>query len=145
MIQLHFEFVVGVHDADRGVPNSLKIAKGQLDLLEALLAKPDRVATLDDATEDLSEAFEDGGKWRGQITLELFRDGVITQAGAENSKRPSRNRGLQRKWRSTDDRKVRQAIEALRRWIEAKENPQTAATVGGQVESKTKQPIGKDS
>lgn len=131
MIQLNFEFMVGVHDESAPVPNSLKIAKGQLDLLETLIGKADRVATLDDATPDLLESFDDGGKWRGSITLELFRDGVISQAGAENSKRPSRNRGLLRLWRLTDERKARQAIESLRRFIEAKENPQTAATVRG--------------
>ncbi len=131
MIQLHFEFMVGVHDDATHVPNSLKIAKGQLDLLESLLAKSDRVCTLDDATRDLAESFDDGGKWRGSITLELYRDGVISQAGAENSKRPSRNRGLLRSWRLEDERKAKQLIESLRRFIEAKENPPTAATVRG--------------
>ncbi len=144
MTQLWFEFVVGLFDESH-VPNSLKIAKGQLDLLETLMAKVDRLGTLDDATDDLTESFDDGGKWRGSITLELFRDGVIGHAGAENSKRPSRNRGLLRLWRLVDERKAMRRIEYLRRLIDEIENPQTAATACGQAESKITEPTRKDS
>ena len=145
MIQLHFEFMVGAHNTNPRVSNAMKIAKGQLALLETLFAKSDHTCTLDDATRDLLELFNDGGKWRGSITLELYRDGVISPCGADNSRRPSRNGGLLHVWTIANIGKARRWIAWLRRWIEAKENPQTAATVGGQVKSKSKAPKRKDS
>ena len=132
MRQCVFQFMVGCFNSER-VSNELKIAKGQLVFLEALLSHPDRVCTLDDGTSDLAFRFDDdGGKWRGHITLGLWLCGLIESVGAENSKRPSRNRGLLRKWRCKDDAKARRKIEQLKRWIDQKENPQTAATVDGQ-------------
>lgn len=138
MIQLHFEFIVGLQEAinnSERICNSLKIAKGQVELLQALLSKGNKRCTLDDATADLSLKFDDDGKWRGAVTLGLFTDGLIEQAGAENSKRPSRNRGLLRLWILLDESKARKRIESLQRWISERENPRTAATERGQVES----------
>lgn len=148
MIQLNFEFMVGLHEVlingDR-IGNALKIAKGQLALLQALLSKNDRRCTLDDATEDLSITFSDDGKWRGHVTLGLFLEGLIDRVGAENSKRPSRNRGLLRLWLLLDESKARKRIESLQRWITERENPRTAATERGQVESTIIETTGKES
>jgi hypothetical protein len=138
VIQLNFEFVVGLQEVlinGERIGNALKIAKGQVELLQALLSKKDRRCTLDDATEDLSLKFSDDGKWRGRVTLGLFLEGLIDRVGAENSKRPSRNRGLLRLWILLDESKARKRIESLQRWITERENPRTAATERGQVES----------
>lgn len=148
MIQLHFEFLVGLQESlNNGdtIANSLKIAKGQLELLQTLLSKKDQRCSLDDATKDLSIKFDDDGKWRGQVTLGLFNERLIEQAGAANSKRPSRNRGLLRLWLLLDESKARKRIESLQRWITERENPRTAATERGQVESTTTETTGKES
>ncbi len=131
--QLYFEFMV-MRDClfvSNQVNNSLQIAKGQLRLLEALLATPSRIATIDDATENLADRFDDGGKWRGQVTLGLYLDGVIDRVGADNSQRPHRNRGLLRVWRLISESKAVKRIQSLRRFIQEKENPQSAATDAG--------------
>lgn len=148
MIQLHFEFLVGLQEVlnhGERFGNGLKIAKGQLELLQALLSKNDKRCTLDDATADLSIKFSDDGKWRGVVTLGLYNDKLIDRVGAENSKRPSRNRGLLRLWRLLDESKARKRIESLKRWISERENPRTAATERGQVESTTTETTGKES
>lgn len=148
MIQLQFEFLVGlqefVNNSD-SVGNVLKIAKGQLDLLQTLLSKKDRICTLDDATADLSIKFDDNGKWRGAVTLGLFSDGLIDRVGAENSKRPSRNRGLLRLWILLDESKARKRIESLQRLITERENPRSAATENGQDGSTTTETTRKES
>lgn len=148
MMQLQFEFMVGLQESisnqDR-ICNALLIAKGQIELLEALLRKTDKRCTLDDATSDLCTPFDGGGKWRGSITLGLFLDGLIDRVGADNSRRPSRNRGLLRIWYLRDEAKAKKRIESLRRRISAKENPQTAATESGQVESTITETTGKES
>lgn len=148
MIQLHFEFLVGLQEALKhgdSFGNAMKIARGQLELLQALLSKNDKRCTLDDATADLSIKFSDDGKWRGAVTLGLFTDGLIDRVGAENSKRPSRNRGLLRLWQLLDEAKARKRIESLQQWISERENPRSAATENGQVESTSTKTIGKES
>lgn len=148
MIQLHFEFIVGLQEVlnnGERIGNTLKIAKAQLELLQALLSKNDKRCTLDDATADLSIKFSDDGKWRGAVTLGLYNDKLIDRVGAENSKRPSRNRGLLRLWRLLDESKARKRIESLQRWISERENPRSAATENGQVESTTTETTGKES
>lgn len=116
--QTYFEFAIEYKTPVGDEPNNLKIPKGQIALLAALLAANDGNGTLDDATAKLSEPFEDSGKWRGQITLGLCREGLIASVGAENSKRRSRHRGLLRRWRLVDRKKAQSKIEALRRLIE---------------------------
>ncbi len=148
MIQLHFEFLIGLQEVlnnGERIGNALKIAKGQVELLQALLSKNDRRCTLDDATADLSFKFDDDGKWRGHVTLGLFIEGLIDRVGAENSKRPSRNRGLLRLGQLLDESKARKRIESLQRWISERENPRSAATENGQVESTITETTGKES
>lgn len=145
MSQLYFQFAIEYQAVVLSDRNDVKIAKGQVALLAALLGAKDHCGTLDNATADLSYRFEDDGKWRGQVTLGLFLDGLIDRVGAENSKRKSRNRGLLRKWRLLDEQKARQRIDSLRRLIESIENPRTAATDRGQVISAQSESTGKDS
>ena len=117
-IQTYFTFAIEYKTPVGDEPNNLKILKGQFALLAALLAANDGNGTLDDATAKLSEPFEDSGKWRGQITLGLCREGLIASVGAENSKRRSRHCGLLHRWRLVDRKKAQAKIEALRRFIE---------------------------
>ena len=120
--QQNFEFAI-VFQAVWSDRNDLKIAKGQVALLAALIAANDHLATLDDATANLSEKFDDDGKWRGHICLGLSQDGLIETVGAENSKRTSRNAGLLRRWRLVDVAKAKLKIESLQRWIDGIEKP----------------------
>lgn len=117
-IQTYFEFAIEYRTPVGDEPNCQKILKGQVALLAALLTANDGNGTLDDATAKLAEPFEDSGKWRGQITLGLWRDGLIEPVGAENSRRRSRHRGLLRRWRLMDREKAQLKIEALRISIE---------------------------
>jgi hypothetical protein len=114
MRQTVFEFAIEFRTTVGDEPNNLKIAKGQLSLLVALLGANDGNGNLDDATAKLSEKFEDAGKWRGQVTLGLFREGLIEPIGADNSKRRSRHSGLLRRWRLISGAKARLKIDALR-------------------------------
>lgn len=137
MTQTIFNFAVQYRTTIWADRNDVKIAKGQIALLAVLLAANDHQGSLDDATADLSKQFDDDGKWRGQICLGLFNDGLITRAGATNSKRLSRNAGLLRRWRLLDADKARDRIESLKRWIDSIENPRPAATDAGNSQSDT--------
>lgn len=112
--QTVFKFAIEFQIPIGDEPNKLKIARGQLSLLCALLAAVDGNGNLDDATAELSEKFEDAGKWRGQVPLGLWQDGLIEQIGADNSKRRSRHSGLLRRWRLIDRAKAQLKIDALR-------------------------------
>ncbi len=80
----------------------------ELRFLNALCENDE--ATTDDAVDDLSAKFADGGKWRGSIPLRLARDGLIERVGAANSLRKHRHRGLLRIWRIRN----RVAVDARR-------------------------------
>lgn len=112
--QTVFEFAIEFRTPVGDEPNNLKIAKGQFSLLVALLAANDGNGNLDDATAKLTDKFEDAGKWRGQVPLGLFREGLIEPIGADNSKRRSRHSGLLRRWRLIDRAKAQLKIDALR-------------------------------
>ena len=116
-IQTFFEFAIEYRTPASDEPNGLKICKGQVALLVALMAA-NTDGTLDLATAKLSETFTDGGKWRGQIPSGLYKAGIIERVGADNSKRQSRKGGLLRRWRLVDPMKASKKIEALKRTIE---------------------------
>ncbi len=93
------------------------IDRDQLALLDAIRADPDRIATIDDATEDVGRAFTDGGKWRGSVTRELARKKLIVKVGFCPSSRPSRHVGDVRLWEGVDDEKIDAHREILRKRI----------------------------
>lgn len=112
------------------------VASGQVAFLRALLASSDGTATVDHATADLSAKFANGGKWRGSIPSRLARQRIIERVGDTKSDRPSRHRGYVSLWRLLDRDKARQEIDRLTKWLDAiKENPQSAATDAGKIES----------
>lgn len=86
----------------------------QLLLLQKGLASQTGWVTIDDATPKLQFSFNDGGKWRGQITLSLKLEGVIRPDNTTRSSRPSRHRGYITKWRIADRIKARLKIKWLR-------------------------------
>ena len=118
-----FEFAIMYQTTVWSDRNDVKIAKGQVALLAALVAAKDHQASLDDATANLSDKFEDDGKWRGQITKGLQKDGLIEKDEAKNSRRVSRNGGLLWSWRLVDSGKAKLKIESLQRWIDGIEKP----------------------
>ena len=138
MSQTVFNFAIEYQAVIMADRNDVKIAKGQIALLAALLAASDDLGSLDDATADLNERFEDDGKWRGQICLGLAKDGLIVQAGAVNSRRLSRHAGLLRRWRLVDPVNAKKRIEKLKRFVESFENPSTAATADGPESASSK-------
>jgi hypothetical protein len=83
-----------------------KVTAGKIAFLRALLKSPDSTATIDDATEDLTARFRDGGKWRGLICLSLAKAGLIRRVDVVLSRRPSRHRGYVTKWRLMDRNKA---------------------------------------
>lgn len=121
------------------------VAEGQIALLEALLRSADGTATVDDATSDLSEKFDRGGKWRGSIPSRLARQRIIERVGDCKSDRPSRHRGYVSVWRVINRDSAENEIERLSAILNAKkENPQSAATDGGQVVSIIHKPTLQD-
>jgi hypothetical protein len=112
------------HDGD--------VAVGQSLFLLALLKSTTGVASIDDATADLSVPFADGGKWRGTVVRGLAVAGLIERVDVIRSDRPSRHRGLLTRWRLVDRDKAERWLEALaKRYGDATKNPQAAATAAG--------------
>jgi hypothetical protein len=88
------------------VTTARMVKNGKMAFLQALLKSPDTTATIDDATDDLSVRFRDGGKWRGLICLSLAKAGLIRRVDVVASRRPSRHRGYVTKWRLIDRKKA---------------------------------------
>ena len=84
------------------------IDRDELRFLDALAANGE--GTTDDAVDDLSAKFGDGGKWRGAIPLRLAREGLIVRTGVVKSARTHRHRGWLAVWSVRD----RQAVDARR-------------------------------
>lgn len=121
------------------------VAIGQIALLRAALNSEDGTATVDDATTDLSASFDNGGKWRGSIPSRLARCGIIQRVGDRKSDRPSRHRGYVSIWRLMNRDLAQQEINRLSAILDMKkENPQSAATDCGLVESIIYKPTLKD-
>lgn len=83
--------------------------------LEASLRSSDATATSDLATSTPSDAYADGGKWRGGVFVTLRNDGVIEPVGFEQSTRPSRHRGPVMRWRLCDRELAKVMLEAMKR------------------------------
>lgn len=113
------------------------VAAGQVAFLRVLLDAREGTATIDDATADLSECFEHGGKWRGSIPSALAKRGIIRRIGDRKSDRPTRHRGYVSVWQLVDREKAQSEIERLTAWLSAVEtkNPQSAATDAGETEA----------
>ena len=71
----------------------------ELRFLDSLAANGE--GTTDDAVDDLSAKFDNGGKWRGSIPLRLAREGLIVRTGIVKSSRTHRHRGWLAVWSMT--------------------------------------------
>ncbi len=80
----------------------------ELRFLDALAANGE--GTTDDAVDDLTDKYRDGGKWRGSIPLRLAREGLIVRTGIVKSSRTHRHRGWLAVWSIRD----RPAVDARR-------------------------------
>jgi hypothetical protein len=106
-----------------------QIRSGMLAFLEALLASPNRTATLDESCTNAESAnrFVEGGKWRGSIVKNLAEMGLIRAITDDDgnrlvslSIRPARHRGLIGVWRqSAADATIRQSMKHLEVWLAA--------------------------
>jgi hypothetical protein len=94
-----------------GTDNDPRILDGEQRFIRALLASPDRTATLTDATppEYLDRPFPDGGRWRGAVPKRLAGRGIVGQVldangrpAALRSSRKSRHRGILAVWKLID-------------------------------------------
>ena len=97
----------GEKRAERGIKRAAfkhrpEIERGTLKFLDALLASPNRCATLDDAADSLRGKYLDGGKWRASIPKRLQADGLIVGERVLKSARPARHAGYLTEWRLTD-------------------------------------------
>jgi len=90
-----------------------RVAAGRIALLRALLDSPDGTATIDDATDDLTAAYRDGGRWRGSVSRSLAAAGITERASVEQSDRPSRHRGYVTRWRLVDRRRATLMLAGL--------------------------------
>lgn len=110
------------------------IKRGTLVFLDAMLKRPDRTATTDDATDDLSQQYGDGGRWRGAIPKRFAAGGLIEQVGAIRSARPSRHAGLLSQWRAVDDDAIDRRRNELRHWLANNPHPPSEDGDGNQQE-----------
>lgn len=90
-----------------------RVTAGKIAFLRALLKSGDGTATVDDATDDLSATFDDGGKWRGMVCRSLATAGLIVPVAAVKSDRPSRHRGYVTRWRLADRMKAQLLLSRL--------------------------------
>lgn len=90
-----------------------RVTAGKVAMLRALLGSPDGTATIDDATADLAERFDDGGKWRGTVCRTLSMAKIIERVSVEKSDRPSRHRGYVTRWLLVDRCKAQVALSRL--------------------------------
>jgi hypothetical protein len=93
--------------------HALLILRGQLYLLDAIRAAPDRVASID-ATSDLIRVHPDGGRWRGSILRGLSDLGLIREAGPVSFVRSSRSGEQGTAWRGIDDNRIDAHRDELR-------------------------------
>lgn len=99
------------------------IERDTLAFLDAMMNRPDRTATTDDAVDDLRDRYADGGRWRGSIPSGLAREGLIIHAEVIPSCRVSRHRGYVTLWRALDIPAIEQRRAELRRWLNDNHDP----------------------
>lgn len=90
-----------------------RVTQGKIAMLTALLSSPDGTATIDDATADLTEQFNDGGKWRGSVCRTLAMAKLIERVAIVKSDRPSRHGGHVTCWRVVDRGRAQLALSRL--------------------------------
>ncbi|MDB5346474.1 MAG: hypothetical protein JWP89_4851 [Schlesneria sp.] len=108
--------------------------KFEADFLDALARKPERM-NADDASSDLRQKHQDGGKWVGPLVRSLAADGLIRAVGADRSRRAARNGGLLTAWavNAAVLAEVVRRRDAIRASLEAQEKvrPATQLTLPG--------------
>lgn len=92
---------------------------GELALLQAIVANPNNQATMDDATDHMTERYADGGRWRGSIPRSLRMRGLIHKAGYTESERASRHRGTVAVWEAANLPAIHARIAELRPLVAA--------------------------
>ncbi len=117
----------GGRRAERGIKRAAHdhqedIERDTLRFLDALLTSPDGTATLDTATDELSEKFRDGGRWRASIPKRLKADGLIVAERVVKSSRPARHAGYVTEWRVTDRSAADRRRDQLREFIRSNPN-----------------------
>jgi len=113
----------GIAVASAGEARAWLILRGQLALLDAIRAAPDRSATTDNATSDLWRTYPDGGHWRGGIPKALAAKKLIRSAGAVLSNRAARHRGYVTVWQGIDDGLIDAHRDELRRLLATMPTP----------------------
>lgn len=93
--------------------------------------------TTDDAVDDLSGKFNDGGKWRGSIPLRLAREGLIVRTGIVKSSRTHRHRG----WLAVWSIRNREAVDARRTTLRTMLAALDAAKNGTGPETAISEPV----
>ena len=117
----------GERRADRGIKRAAHdhredIERDTLRFLDVLLSSDDGTATLDDATNDLSVNYRDGGNWRASIPKRLKAEGLIVAERVVRSSRPVRNAGYVTEWRVTDRSAVDRRREVAREFLRSNPN-----------------------
>ena len=117
----------GERRADRGIKRAAHdhredIERDTLRFLDVLLSSDDGTATLDDATNDLSVNYRDGGNWRASIPKRLKADGLIVAERVVKSSRPARHAGYSTEWRLTDRTTAERRRDQLREFLRSNPN-----------------------
>lgn len=117
----------GEKRAERGIKRAAHdhqedIERDTLRFLDVLLSSPDGTATLDAATDDLSENFRNGGRWRASIPKRLKAEGLIVAERVVKSSRPARHAGYVTEWRVTDRSAANRRRDAAREFLRSNPN-----------------------
>ena len=117
----------GERRAERGIQQAAHdhrddIERDTLRFLDVLLSSSDGTATLDVATDDLSEKYRDGGRWRASIPKRLKAEGLIVAERVVKSSRPARHAGYVTEWRVTDRSAADRRRDAAREFLRSNPN-----------------------
>ena len=117
----------GERRAERGIKRAAHdhqedIERDTLRFLDVLLSSPNETATLDEATDDLSVNYRDGGNWRASIPKRLKADGLIVAERVVKSSRPARHAGYSTEWRLTDRTTAERRRDQLREFLRSNPN-----------------------
>lgn len=134
----------GTRRAERGIQRASHdhqedIERDTLKFLDVLLSSPDGTATMDSATDDLSERFRDGGRWRASIPKRLKAEGLIVAERVVKSSRPARHAGYVTEWRVTDRSAADRRREVAREFLRSNpfRPPSNSENANGSVEKPT--------
>ncbi|MGE5610359.1 MAG: hypothetical protein ACM359_13985 [Bacillota bacterium] len=108
-----------------------RIKRGQLDFLNAGMARFDRTCRASDIARNRAIKYSDGGNWVGAAIRFLVKAKLIIKLGYDISPRPSRRGSDERIWVIADEERVNLFRQELEAWLAANPLPPDPQGDGG--------------